>query len=61
MTDAQLVLGTRGSPLALWQTERVKQALLQALPALTIHVEIIQTQGDKILDRPQVAIGDKGL
>lgn len=61
MTDAQLVLGTRGSPLALWQTERVKQALLQALPALTIHVEIIQTQGDKILDRPLAAIGDKGL
>jgi hydroxymethylbilane synthase len=61
MTDNSLILGTRGSPLALWQTEQVKQALLKVLPNLTVHVQIIQTQGDKILDRPLAAIGDKGL
>lgn len=61
MTSHRLVLGTRGSPLALWQTEQVKQALLKVYPGLTVQVEIIHTQGDKILDRPLAAIGDKGL
>ena len=61
MTDKQLTLGTRGSPLALWQAETVKQALLSYFPDLKVHVKIIHTQGDKILDRPLAAIGDKGL
>lgn len=56
-----VVLGTRGSPLALWQAERVKQALLAQDAQLQVEVRIIHTQGDKILDRPLAAIGDKGL
>lgn len=61
MTDNQITLGTRGSPLALWQTETVKQALLGVFPDLKVQIQIIHTQGDKILDRPLADIGDKGL
>ena len=62
MSDVtSLILGTRGSPLALWQTEQVKQALAVAFPELDVQVKIIHTQGDKILDRPLADIGDKGL
>lgn len=57
----KLILGTRGSPLALWQTEKVLYALHQAFPDLQLETEIIKTQGDKILDIPLAEIGDKGL
>lgn len=57
----RVILGTRGSPLALWQAERVKKALLAQDPQLDVQTQIIHTQGDKILDRPLAAIGDKGL
>jgi len=54
-------LGTRGSPLALWQTEHVR-GLLQGLhPDQTYEIVVITTSGDKILDTPLPAIGGKGL
>lgn len=56
-----LTLGTRGSQLALWQTEWVKGELTKAFPSLDIRVEVIKTTGDKILDSPLAKIGDKGL
>ncbi len=56
-----LVVGTRGSRLAVWQAEWV-QARLQALaPGLTVRLERIKTAGDKITDVPLAAIGGKGL
>jgi hydroxymethylbilane synthase len=54
-------LGTRGSPLALWQAERVQALLQETNPGVVIEIVIIQTTGDKILDKPLVQIGDKGL
>ncbi|MDX9753669.1 MAG: hydroxymethylbilane synthase [bacterium] len=54
-------LGTRGSPLALWQAERVKSLLLQAQPELHIEIVIIHTTGDKILDKPLIQVGGKGI
>jgi hydroxymethylbilane synthase len=54
-------LGTRGSPLALWQTEQVAQRLIQQLPGCQPEICIIKTQGDSILDLPLAQIGDKGL
>jgi hydroxymethylbilane synthase len=56
-----LTIGTRGSKLALTQTEMVRQALLAVHPGLEIAVERITTKGDVLLDRPLSAIGDKGL
>ena len=56
-----VVLGTRGSRLAVQQSEWV-QAQLQALaPHVTVTLRKIQTSGDKILDVPLAQIGGKGL
>jgi hydroxymethylbilane synthase len=57
----RLVIGTRGSQLALWQTEWVKKELERRFSELTIELTIIKTTGDKILDSPLSKIGDKGL
>ncbi len=58
-----LTIGTRGSKLALIQTEIVRAALLARHPDLTIAVERITTRGDIILDQSlaTAAINDKGL
>jgi hydroxymethylbilane synthase len=56
-----VVIGTRGSKLALIQTDMVRTALERAHADLRIEVEQITTKGDVILDRPLSAIGDKGL
>jgi hydroxymethylbilane synthase len=61
LTETVLRLGTRGSPLALWQTEHVAARLQAADPALRVELLIIKTSGDKILDVPLARIGDRGL
>ena len=43
----RLRIGTRGSDLALWQTNWVVQTLKAAPPGLEIEQIIIQTHGDK--------------
>ncbi|MCF8361451.1 MAG: hydroxymethylbilane synthase [Prolixibacteraceae bacterium] len=57
----KIIIGTRGSKLALYQAEKTKEALLVAHPALQVEIKIIQTKGDKILDVALSKIGDKGL
>ncbi len=57
----KITIGTRGSKLALWQTELVKRKLLEIFPELEFEVKIIKTKGDKILDSPLSKIGDKGI
>jgi hydroxymethylbilane synthase len=59
--SASIKIGTRGSKLALWQANWVKSALNQKFPRLTIELDIIKTQGDKILDVPLAQVGGKGL
>jgi hydroxymethylbilane synthase len=54
-------IGSRGSALALWQSNHVRDRLRAAHPRLEIDIEIIHTTGDKILDVPLAKIGDKGL
>ncbi|RMI03667.1 MAG: hydroxymethylbilane synthase [Calditrichaeota bacterium] len=54
-------IGSRGSQLALWQTEWVKERLAAAHPTVRFEVTVIKTTGDRILDRPLNKIGDKGL
>ncbi len=56
-----LVIGTRGSPLALWQAEWVRERLRVVAPSLSVRVQRIHTSGDKILDAPLAGIGGKGL
>ncbi|MSV35866.1 MAG: hydroxymethylbilane synthase [Bryobacterales bacterium] len=54
-----IVIGSRGSQLALWQAHHIA-ARLQALGAET-RLEIIKTTGDKITDVPLAEVGGKGL
>jgi hydroxymethylbilane synthase len=65
MSSRCIRIGTRGSPLALAQTEIVRARIAAALPALaepgTFEVVVIRTTGDKVQDRPLVEIGGKGL
>jgi len=60
VTD-RIVIGTRGSKLALAQTHWVRRELSAAHPGLNVEVEVIRTKGDKILDSPLSQIGGKGL
>lgn len=57
----KIIIGSRGSKLALYQSNLVKSLLEQAEPGLTCEVRIIHTKGDKILDVALSKIGDKGL
>lgn len=54
-----LVIGSRGSQLALWQANHIK-ARLEAR-GIETRIEIIHTRGDKILDSPLHQVGGKGL
>ncbi len=56
-----LKVGTRGSKLALAQTEWIIRKLKSFYPELFIEKVIIKTAGDKILDVPLSKIGGKGL
>lgn len=58
--DRELVIGSRGSILALWQAEYIKSCL-KAQCGLQSRIQIIKTRGDKILDVPLAKIGGKGL
>ena len=57
----KLVVGTRGSNLALVQTNWVVDQLKKANPGVEFEVKIIKTKGDLIKDLPLDKIGDKGL
>ena len=56
----KLVIGTRGSKLALWQSNYIK-GLVEEITGLPVELKIIKTTGDKILDVPLAKVGGKGL
>ena len=56
----QLIIGTRGSKLALWQSNHIK-GKLEEVTGLPVSLKIIKTTGDKILDVPLAKVGGKGL
>ena len=55
-----LVIGTRGSQLALWQAQFIKQQLECHFPTLEVSLKIIKTTGDTIQNRSLVGLG-KGI
>ncbi len=57
----RLVIATRGSQLALWQANHIRDALLALEPGLEVELSVIRTRGDKILDVPLSRVGGKGL
>jgi hydroxymethylbilane synthase len=60
-----LRIGTRGSPLALAQTHETRDRLAAAFPELAapgaVEIEVINTTGDMVQNRPLAEIGGKGL
>ena len=58
---SKLVIGTRGSKLALYQANLVKSKLETAYPNLELAINIIKTKGDKLLDVALSKILDKGF
>lgn len=56
-----LKIGTRGSPLALAQTNLLIAALQAKHPGLQAEIVTITTSGDRIQDRPLSEAGGKGL
>lgn len=61
MKKNKLIIGSRGSELALWQARFVKRELERKNKNLSVEIKIINTKGDKILDVALSKIGDKGL
>ncbi|MBF0187886.1 MAG: hydroxymethylbilane synthase [Magnetococcales bacterium] len=61
MSTETLRIATRGSLLALWQANWVKERLQQAHPGLSVELLTMKTRGDKILDVPLAKVGGKGL
>ncbi len=57
----KLVIATRGSRLALWPANHVKDSLEAAHPGLAVELNVIKTRGDIILDVPLAKVGGKGL
>lgn len=55
-----LVIGSRGSKLALWQAEQARQRLQLLDPQIEILIEIIKTTGD-VKTEPLSVIGGKGV
>ena len=55
-----LVIGSRGSKLALWQSEWVKARLEALDPRISVRIEIFKTSGDVMRDVPLASIGGQG-
>ncbi len=58
---SKVTIGTRGSPLALWQAHWIKSQLESVHDDLTVELVKIKTSGDKIQDVPLAKVGGKGL
>ncbi|MDO8736058.1 MAG: hydroxymethylbilane synthase [Thermoleophilia bacterium] len=56
-----IILGTRGSELALFQAHHIAWLLQMQHVEVSVKIKTITTSGDKILDSPLAKIGDKGL
>lgn len=56
-----LIIGSRGSMLALWQSNWIKAKLEESHPGLNVSIEIIKTTGDKLTEASLVKIGGKGV
>lgn len=57
----EIIIGTRSSKLALWQTNHIKDLLKKLDPDIKINIKEIKTKGDNITDVALSKIGGKGL
>ncbi len=61
MRRREIIIGTRGSELALWQATFVKLELQGIFPDLSFELKIVKTTGDEIVDVALAKIDDTGL
>lgn len=57
----KIIIGSRGSDLALWQANFIKREIEKKNKNVKVEINIIKTKGDKILDVALSKIGDKSL
>lgn len=57
----KVTIATRGSKLALWQANHIKDRIEAHHPGTVVELLQIKTTGDKILDVPLAKVGGKGL
>ncbi len=57
----EVTIGTRGSRLALAQTELVAAELRRLYPEIAWHIEVIQTEGDRFRGAPLPVLGGQGV
>jgi hydroxymethylbilane synthase len=56
----RLTIGTRGSKLALWQANWVKDQIARVLPNVVVDLHVISTKGDRVLDVSLPKLGEQG-
>jgi hydroxymethylbilane synthase len=56
----KIIIATRASDLALWQAYHVRDRIEAAYPNITVELNKITSNGDKVLDKPLALIGGKG-
>jgi hydroxymethylbilane synthase len=56
-----LIIGSRGSKLALWQSNWVKDRLEEIYEGLVVSIEVVKTTGDKLTEASLAQIGGKGV
>ncbi len=57
----KIIIGTRQSALALWQTHHIEALLKASYPSIAIDIKPFSTRGDEILDKALPEIGGKGV
>lgn len=57
----KIIIGSRGSELALWQSNFIKKEIEKKNKTVSVEIILIKTKGDKVLDVALSKIGDKGL
>lgn len=61
MPKKKIIIGTRGSKLALWQANHIASAIQKKHSDVVVVIQVIQTTGDRIQTMPLSKIGGKGL
>ena len=56
----KIIIATRASDLALWQAYHVRDRIEAAYPNISVELNKITSNGDKVLDKPLALIGGKG-
>ena len=55
----KVIIGSRGSALALWQANWARRKLANAYPGLSVEIEVIKTEGDRLSEMSLSQIGGK--